>query len=73
MKNNWLREYLSRRTPNGYYVIVARIEAKQLLEKLGLDKSSFEEAGNTVIVKVRSRSLAEKILRILYKRRLLES
>ncbi len=67
---NIVREYLSRRTPDGYYVIPVKIEARGLLEKYrGL---IFEEAGALLFVKTKSRSIAERILRKMYRQGLLE-
>ena len=59
-----IRGYLSKKTPDGYYVIPAKPEARKLVEKYrGI---SLEETGILIIVKTRSRSIAEKILRKLY-------
>ncbi len=70
--NKIIREYLSRRTPNGYYVITARLEAKEILSRLPEGESiEYEELSDTLIVKVKARSLAEKLIRILYRRKLL--
>jgi len=56
-------EYLRRRDPSGRYVIVARGEARRLLE--GLRGAEIEELGSKLIVRVRSRSLAARLLRRL--------
>ncbi len=70
--NKVVREYLSRRTPDGYYVVTARLEAKEILSRLTGGKGvEYEELADTLIVKVRARSLAEEIIRILYRRKLL--
>lgn len=61
-----VREFLSKKSPDGYYVIPARSEAKSLLEKYS--GVIVEEAGTLLFVKTRSRSMAEKILRKLYTR-----
>ncbi len=62
---NIIREYLSRKTPDGYYVIPAKYEAHSLLEKY--NGIVLEEAGTLLFIKTRSRSTAEKILRKLYR------
>lgn len=66
---NIIREYLSRKTPDGYYVIPAKPSARKLLEKY--NGIALEETGTLLFVKTRSRSLAEKIIRKLYWRGLL--
>ncbi len=66
---NIIREYLSRKTPDGYYVIPVKPGARGLIEKYkGL---VLEETGSLLFIKTRSRSVAEKILRKLYRQRLL--
>lgn len=64
-----IREYLSKRTPDGYYVIPVKNEARRLLERY--HDIVLEESGLLLFVKTKSRSTAEKILRKLYHRRLL--
>ena len=64
-----IREYLSRRDPMGYYVVPARKDCKELLT--GISGIELEEVGGIVLVKTRSRSVAEKILRILIKKGML--
>jgi RNase P/RNase MRP subunit p29 len=64
-----IREYLSRRDPQGYYVILARKESKDILA--GISGIVVEETGNILIVRTRSRSIAEKVIRLLAKRGLL--
>jgi adenylylsulfate kinase-like enzyme len=65
----FVREYLSRRDPQGYYVILARKESKDMLA--GISGIIVEEVGDMVIVRTRSRSIAEKVIRLLAKRGLL--
>lgn len=66
-----IREYLSKRDPRGYYIIPATKGCEELLTNIsGIE---LEEAGNTVFIKTKSRSTAEKILRILIKRNYLHS
>jgi hypothetical protein len=64
-----VRECLSRRDPMGYYVVPARKDCKELLT--GVSGIELEEVGGIVLVKTRSRSVAEKILRILIKKEML--
>ncbi len=65
-----LRELLSRRDPSGYYVIPARNtpEARSVAEAEG---AVVEEAGDTLYIRVRSRSTAARIASRLAKRGLL--
>ncbi len=57
------RMELGPKSPNGYYVIVARREASRELE--GLEGLIAEEAGDLLIIKTRSRSAALKLYRRL--------
>ncbi len=61
-------ELLSRRDPMGYYVLLAKREALELLKDMGVE---VEEAGELVVVKTRSRSLARKTAKILAEKKLL--
>lgn len=64
-----LREYLKRRDPQGYYVIPAKPEA---IELLGSWKGILlETSGETVLVRVKSRSLARKVVLTLSEKNLL--
>ena len=63
------REELGPRSPEGYYVILARPEAARELE--GLEGLVVEEAGGVLLVKTRSRSAALKLYRRLAARGLL--
>ena len=58
---------LGKRDPQGYFVIVAKKEALDLLPK----EASVEEAGDSIIIKIKSRSLAQKLLKRLQKEGLL--
>ncbi len=62
MPRDWLRELLSRRTPDGYYLIPLRNtpEARSLAEEHG---GVVEEAGDVIYVKLRSRSLAARLVK----------
>ncbi len=66
-----IEEILSSKTPDGYYVIPARKGAKEFLEEMG-EAILLWSGGETVIIKVKSRSLAKKIIRILAKNKLLQ-
>ena len=67
-KEKIVREVLSRKDPRGFYVITAHREALEVVGRLrGV---SIEESGDTLIIMTRSRSLAEKILRMLMARNL---
>ncbi len=62
MPGDQLRDILSRRTPDGYYLVPLRNtpEARRLAEEHG---GVFEEAGDVLYVKLRSRSLAARLAR----------
>ncbi|GAB6148826.1 hypothetical protein [Stetteria hydrogenophila] len=62
-----VRDLLSRRDPHGYYVIPAKAEAEEVVRQLGVPGVLLEPAGDTVYVKVRSRSGAARIARRLAK------
>lgn len=68
-----LRELLSKRDPLGYYVIPVGRNALELLEQRYGGSFVAEEAGDTVFIKVASRSSAERIARFLLSRGLLRS
>ncbi|ALU12637.1 hypothetical protein EYM_05980 [Ignicoccus islandicus DSM 13165] len=57
---------LGKRDPQGYYVIVAKAEAKELVGE-GL----IEEVGDCVVIRIKSKSRAQKLLRKLQSRGLL--
>ncbi|MEM1522143.1 MAG: hypothetical protein QXU69_03910 [Thermofilaceae archaeon] len=61
-------ELLGKRDPEGYYVILAKLEALPLLE--GFDVR-VEQNPSLLVVRVKSRSMARKICRILQARDLL--
>jgi len=66
-----VREILSRRDPSGFYVILASRGAEEVLSDLG-EGVEVEVAGDLTIVRTRSRSLAEKIVRRLAAAKLLK-
>jgi len=67
---NFIRSYLSRRTPDGYFVVPAKLEALNYLKDLE-NMIIYEIAGNIVFIKVKSRSLGERIIRRLYRLKLI--
>ena len=71
MSERFLRDLLSRRDPHGYYVIPARPEARGIVEGLSGGEAIIVDAADVILVKVRSRSTASKILRVLNRKRLL--
>ena len=66
MKKRLLRDILARKDPEGYYVIPAKREALEHLESL-LKDLSIVEAGDIVLLRTRSRRVAERIAVILHK------
>ncbi len=62
-----VREYLERRDPEGYYVIVAKAGALSLLPP-GVE---YTLAGEVVVIRTKSRSQAAKILKLLHEKDLL--
>ncbi len=54
------QEYLRRRDPQGYYILL--FDAKILDKLRGFKDIIVEEAGDTIIVKVKSRALAKKLI-----------
>ena len=64
-----VREILKRRDPEGYFVIPVRREAVGELGKL--DGILLEEAGEVVLVRTKSRSVAAKLCRRLARKGLL--
>lgn len=66
-----IREVLSRRDPQGYYVIPADRRAVDDVRKHFTHGLRIEEAGDVVLIRVTSRSLAEKITKFLASKGLL--
>ncbi len=61
-----LVDILSRRDPHGYYVIPAKEEALPILSRFATRPGVIlVEYSDMVILKTRSRSLAERVARIL--------
>lgn len=72
MGKDVLREILGRRDPQGMYVIPADPQAREVVEKFRGFGATYEIVGDTMFVRVRARSVAEKIARILLNRGLLK-
>jgi len=53
-------EYLKRRDPSGYYVILLKPSAREKLR--GLSNVVVEESGGILVVRVKSRSVAKRLL-----------
>ena len=70
MRGSACADVLRRRDPQGYYVPTARREARELLEMFDV---SIEDAGSFLLVRVRSRSLAQKICEVLLRKGLLST
>lgn len=68
-----LRELLSRRDPSGYYVIPAEKSAIELLQQCYSNSIVVEDLGDILLVKVTSRSSAERIVNLLFSRGLLKN
>ncbi len=58
-----LEEILSRRDPHGYYVIPIAPEGLEALRRRLPEGAVIVEAGDVVLVKVRSRSAAARLAR----------
>lgn len=58
---------LGKRDPQGYFVIIAKKEALEKVPKGVL----VEEAGDSIIIRIKSRSMALKIMKELEKEGLL--
>ena len=58
---------LGRRDPEGYFVLLASPEARELVPQGCL----VEEAGDVIVIRTKSRSLANKLLRTLKRKGLL--
>ena len=60
-----IKEILSRRDPQGMYVIVADARARDVVEEFRGWGVEWEEVGDEIIVRTRSRSVAERLARAL--------
>ena len=70
MRGDACVDLLKRRDPQGYYVLTAKREALELLEVLDV---IVEDAGSFLLVRVRSRSLAQKVCEMLLRKGLLST
>lgn len=70
LKNDVIKELLSRKTPEGYYVVTASREALKYIEEKGILIEEIDAV--TVIFKLKSRSLAKKIFRKLISKNLIK-
>jgi hypothetical protein len=68
-----LRGILSRRDPHGYYVLVADKRCLEVLKQNQRATIIVEEIGDSVIIKAKSRSVAERIARLLIAKGLLKT
>lgn len=67
-----IKELLARRDPKGFYVIPSDRSSIDLVRHFYNDVE-FEEVGDLVLIKTRSRRVAERIARILIQRGLIKS
>ena len=65
-----IRSILSRKDPQGYYVIVAEVSARDLVKEWEKDVR-IEEVGDRLIIRTRSRRIAERLARRLASRNML--
>lgn len=71
---HYLRDLLRRRDPHGYYVIPVKPEGRRFVEELAKKKTGeivVINAVDVILVKVRSKSLANKMLRVLNQKKLI--
>ncbi|MCS7107611.1 MAG: hypothetical protein NZ902_05880 [Acidilobaceae archaeon] len=74
MKRGSLTDILSRRDPHGYYVIPVKAEGRELVEKILTqhgEPAKLVETKDIVLVRVKARNLAEKIVRAAERRNLI--
>lgn len=62
-----VKEITSRKDPNGFYVLIAKYtdETMKILEEIGSNELSTDFIGEVVLVKTKSRRLAQVIARRL--------
>lgn len=63
-----LLKLIGKRDPNGYFVIPARQQALKVLDKIVEDRSNIiveDVGGGIIFLKTKSRTLAQKLLKIL--------
>ncbi|GBF08933.1 hypothetical protein apy_06580 [Aeropyrum pernix] len=72
MAERFLRDILSRRDPHGYYVIPLKPEARETLSRMRLPRDAkIVDGVDVILVKLRSRGEALKLLRILNRKGLI--
>ncbi|MEM1560004.1 MAG: hypothetical protein QW775_05870 [Ignisphaera sp.] len=71
--NKIIQEIISKRDPFGYYVILAanNVEVKFILEKFKYKGLILDEIGSLLIIRCKSRRIAEKLIRLLALKNLL--
>lgn len=69
------REIISKKDPFGYYIILAsnNAETRSILEELKCKDLSIDEIGDILIIRCRSRRIAERLIRLLASKNLLVS
>lgn len=70
----YLRDLLSRRDPHGYYVIPVKPEGRAIVVNIAGRRQGeviIIDAVDVILVKVRSKSLASKLLRTLNQKKLI--
>jgi len=60
---------LGKKTPDGYYLIVARREAEEIVKRFS--EIEIEYAGDMILIKVKSRRIAKEIYIKLSRRNLI--
>ncbi|BAN90321.1 hypothetical protein [Aeropyrum camini] len=72
MAERFLRDILSRRDPHGYYVIPLKPEARETLSRMRLPRDAkIVDGVDVILVKLRSRGEAMKLLRIFNRKGLI--
>lgn len=66
-----IRELLSRKDPQGYYVIPCKLDILRFLEKHNIESIVVEEIGDIVLLRIKSRRVAEYLAFIALKQGLL--
>ncbi len=64
-----VKDYISRKDPQGYYVIPARFDAVNIAEKFRIE---IENVGNCVLLRTKSRRVAETLVKLLMRKGLLD-
>ena len=66
-----VNDIISRKDPQGYYIIPAKKDALKFLKIE--NEVSIEDLGTSIIIKVKSRRIAERIARSLALKNLIEA